>query len=151
MLFHFSVNVNVRHGDYLNFSFGITVTYLILSAGRCSKRRLFQALTEWGISVEWSAPASRFPSVSGEILTGNQSPLQKEKHKNNWKRIPTNANSLLLNCFSLAWSAAKRVWSGMMWKWRGGHERGSTAELNYEGSLFKRGACDLFFREIFTR
>lgn len=126
------------------------ITSYTVSKPSCSKRRLFHVLTEQVFSVEWSAPTSRYSLSEWGNSDRQSEPTTKGKCKNNWKWIPTNANSLLLNCFGLAWSIAKKMaWSGMAWKAKGGKERGSaTAESWIMGSLL---VTFFFVREMVTR
>lgn len=138
--FHFSVKVNARHADYMKLLFRITGTEI-----HCQQAQMFQVLTQQGIFSRWSAWASRY-SLSERGISDRQSePTTKGKRKNNWKWIPTNTNSLLLNCFGLAWSIAKkRAWSGKAWKRREGRRGAPPQQSWIMGSLFDVGACDFF-------
>lgn len=99
-----------------------------------------------GISSRWSVRASCYSLSEWGNSDRQSEPTTKGKWKNNWKWIPTNTNSLLLNCFGLAWSIAKkRVWSGMAWK-RNEGRRGAPPQQSWiMGSLFDMGTCDFFF------
>lgn len=96
------------------------------------------------------SPSALIPLAGGEILTGNQRPPQKGNVKTTEKWIPANANSLLLNCFGLARSVAKRgggggggARSGMAWKQRRG--------LNYGGAPLTWEHATAFVRQMVGR
>lgn len=65
-----------------------------------------------------------------------------------------NTNSVLLNCFGLALSIAKKqAWSGMAWKpgmEGGGSTTAAAAKRWILGSLFDTGRCDMFLFLFFS-
>ena len=78
------------------------ITTHTVSEPTCSKCRLFQVWTEQGIFS--GVVSSSKPVILCEWGNSDRQsePTTKGECKNNWKWIPTNANSLLLNCFGLA-------------------------------------------------